>query len=222
MNRFDITKIKNFIWDLDGTLIDSYPAMVAAMKYALALLGFSADEEEIYSHMMKSVPACLDHYGKLLGAREELGALFQTINRKNGPHNTPMMPFSIECCKRIIELGGNNFIVTNRSRTTFKYLESADAVGLFKEIITVDMGFERKPDPSSVLHLIEKYALPPESCAYIGDRDLDVVTARKAGIAAVGIVPDEKYFSESPDIVYSCLRDMLEALGDTSCIPRAW
>lgn len=217
-----ILKIKNFIWDLDGTLIDSYPAMIVAMKKALCLIGYDSDEEEIYSNMMHSVPACLEHYGAITGESERLAEEFHKLNRQNGPHNTPMMPFALDCCKKIIQLGGSNFIVTNRSRTTFKYLESANALDLFKEVITVDMGFGRKPDPTSVLHLMEKHSLNPEECAYVGDRDLDVETARSAGITSIAIVPDERYFTESADMQFFCLRDMLEALGDTNCIPRAW
>lgn len=45
--------IKNYVWDFDGTLFDTYPAMVDGALQAMAALGILADQETIYPIMKK-------------------------------------------------------------------------------------------------------------------------------------------------------------------------
>ena len=46
-------EIKNYIWDFDGTLYDSYPAMVEGAAKALQYFGIIKDPREIYQTMKK-------------------------------------------------------------------------------------------------------------------------------------------------------------------------
>ena len=45
--------IKNYVWDFDGTLFDTYPAMVDGALQAMAAVGILADQETIYPIMKK-------------------------------------------------------------------------------------------------------------------------------------------------------------------------
>ena len=55
----------------------------------------------------------------------------------------------------------------------------------FREILTSQSGFARKPDPEGLRYLIEKYGLDPACTFYVGDRRLDMDCAVNAGITGI-------------------------------------
>jgi phosphoglycolate phosphatase len=44
-----------------------------------------------------------------------------------------------------------------------------------------------KPDPTVVLEILDYFEMKPQSCIYIGDSDVDMYTAKRAGVTAVGV-----------------------------------
>jgi phosphoglycolate phosphatase len=49
-------------------------------------------------------------------------------------------------------------------------------------------GFPPKPDPTLALVMLEALGLAPEACAYVGDTDVDMLTAKSSGMLAVGVL----------------------------------
>jgi len=58
----------------------------------------------------------------------------------------------------------------------------------FAKIITNDDNFPKKPDPASFLHLITGNELPRDKIIAIGDRDIDIQTARAATIKSCYLI----------------------------------
>lgn len=56
--------------------------------------------------------------------------------------------------------------------------------GYFSDFITSQQGFERKPSPDAINYLINKYDMIHSETIMIGDRDLDLLAAKNAGISA--------------------------------------
>ncbi|MHB1357556.1 MAG: HAD hydrolase-like protein, partial [Anaerolineae bacterium] len=143
---------RNLIWDLDGTLFDTYPAIVASYLATLQELGCEADRDWVMRLAIKSQSHCtatLAEVFRLDGAILE--RIFITRYNCVTPEHQPPLPGVIELCRYIYNLGGKNVIVTHRGRASSLELLSAHRMtGYFAGCITSDDGYPRKPDPTSI------------------------------------------------------------------------
>ncbi|HFH9838251.1 TPA: HAD-IA family hydrolase [Streptococcus suis] len=180
-----------FIWDLDGTLLDSYEAILAGIQETYEQHDIPFDYEEVRSFILKtSVKDLLvrdaDKYGL---DSEELNRVRATsLKEKNT--QIPLMEGAREILAWTEEQGIQNFVYTHKSDNAFQVLEDLGVRHHFIEILTSDSGFERKPSPEALLFLIEKYNLDKKNTYYIGDRLLDVETAINAGIHSINLQID--------------------------------
>ena len=52
----------------------------------------------------------------------------------------------------------------------------------FEDILSVEQGYPRKPDPAMVLAAVETYSMDPSNTFFIGDREMDIQAGRAAGV----------------------------------------
>ncbi|PZC52013.1 MULTISPECIES: HAD-IA family hydrolase [unclassified Mesotoga] len=173
--------IENLIWDFDGSLFNTYPAMVRLFRKTLAIHGYDASEDEILSLMKETLGKAVDFYLDR-GVDYEFYKDFKKSEEELAPAEQPPFEGAREVCSLVVRNGGKNLIITHRSRkTAFKLLNHFEMTSLFSDIITRESGFKRKPDPDAFIYAIRNYRLNPKSTLSIGDRDLDVIAARDAG-----------------------------------------
>ena len=175
--------IRHIIWDVDGTLFDTYPAISASFLNALADFGASAPLPEIESLARVEVFHCAAE----LAARFDLAT--DDLIRLFGKHYMavplaaqPPFPGVREVCEKIVARGGVNAIVTHRNAGTLAALLAAhDLSSLFVESIARDDGYPRKPDPAAHLAVLQHQHLDPAETLSIGDREIDILAGRAAG-----------------------------------------
>ncbi|WP_105209073.1 HAD-IA family hydrolase [Streptococcus suis] len=180
-----------FIWDLDGTLLDSYEAILAGIQETYEQYDLPFDREEVRNFILRySVKDLLvrdaDKYG--LDSDELNRVRATSLKEKNT--QIPLMAGAREILDWTAEKGIQNFVYTHKSDNAFQVLEDLGVRHHFTEILTSDSGFARKPSPEALLFLIEKYGLDKEKTYYIGDRLLDVETAVNAGIHSINLQID--------------------------------
>lgn len=180
-----------FIWDLDGTLLDSYEAILAGIQETYEQYKLPFDREEVKQFILRySVKDLLvrdaDRYG--LDSDELNRVRATSLKEKNT--QIPLMAGAREILDWTAEKGIQNFVYTHKSDNAFQVLEDLGVRHHFTEILTSDSGFSRKPSPEALLFLIEKYGLDKEKTYYIGDRLLDVETAVNAGIQSINLQID--------------------------------
>jgi HAD superfamily hydrolase (TIGR01509 family) len=176
--------IRNIIWDLDGTLFDTYPAIARAFDFTLKEWGVSAPLDRIYSLAKIKLNLCasqlaeqfsLDTADVLAKYQSQYGAM---PIADQGP-----FPGVIRVCERIHEKDGTNVIVTHRGReSTLKFLDVNGAGHLFKDVITRDEGFPEKPDPAAFLAMIHRHGFDPTETLAVGDREIDIRAGKAAGV----------------------------------------
>ena len=83
----------------------------------------------------------------------------------------------------VVEMGGKNFLYTHRGGSAIAYLESFGMKDFFTGIVTSRDGFPDKPAPDAILKIIKDYSLNPAECVMIGDREIDGMAGKNAGIA---------------------------------------
>jgi len=173
--------IENLIWDFDGSLFNTYPAMVRLFRNALAIHAYDASEDEILSLMKETLGKAVDFYLDR-GVDYDFYKDFKKSEEELDPAEQPPFKGAFEVCSIVVKNGGKNLIITHRSRkTAFKLLNHFEMTSLFSGIITKEGGFKRKPDPDAFIYAIRNYRLNSKSTLSIGDRDLDVIAARDAG-----------------------------------------
>lgn len=181
-----------FIWDLDGTLLDSYEAILAGIEETYAQFNIPFEREAVKDFILHySVKDLLVRDAKTYGrSLSELNRVRATSLREK---NTAIS--LLDGAREILEWTDEhdiqNFIYTHKSDNAFKVLAELGIDHYFIEILTSDSGFARKPNPEALLYLIEKYQLDRATTFYVGDRLLDVETALAAGIQSINLQIDD-------------------------------
>jgi len=213
--------IRNLIWDLDGTLFDTYPAMVAAMQEALAGLGVDAPADQLEALMRVSVSHCTEAFAVAHQLRDEdiVRAFLQCYERAR-PEDQPPFPGVREVCAAVTTAGGKNAIVTHRRRaTTGMLLADHNMQDLFVGAITADDGLPRKPDPAAFQTALRLFGLPAEQTLAVGDRDIDILGGQAAGLctALFGQPIDDL----APDLIVAGFDELLQYLVTQPRWPRS-
>lgn len=207
-------RFKNVLWDFDGTLFDTYPPLIQAIERALAELGASEARDVIAELLSETLAVCVADLAKtheLDPAQFE--ARVEYYWGKTTPKDSPPFPGAIHACQRLLAAGGSNYIVTHRGRESLMVLLGWYKVsGLFADMLTRDDGYPRKPDPAAFNALLERHQLRRDQTLVIGDRKLDILAGRAAGMQTCLFnalpAPDAP-----PDYVISCLDELSAILG---------
>ncbi len=178
---------KNIIWDLDGTLFDTYPAIARAYRSAVRHYGGDAPLDWIADQAKISMNHCATTLAEMVGVTEpEISSLFDEEYDRLPPLDQPPFPGVIEVCQTILERGGRNLIVTHRTMKGGTILLKAHRMErLFTEGVGREAGFAKKPDPAAFLAMLEKYNLPVEETLAVGDREIDIQASQAAGLFTV-------------------------------------
>ena len=199
-----------FIWDLDGTLLDSYGIIVSSLFLTYHEFGIDLDKKAIHREVIiHSVGEFLTKMEKETGIDSDLAkARFSEINDSEKLNIKPIKN-AAEILDYLKLNGIPNYVFTHKGTSTETVLKNTGLYGYFDEIITGKDGFKRKPDPSAVLYLIGKYDLDKENTYYVGDRTLDIECAVNAGIKSILYLPDGSASEKTGKETY-IIKDLME------------
>ena len=200
--------IKNLIWDVDGTLFDTYPAIVRAFLLALQAFGKSDSALHVEQAAKVGLTHCARHLARLHDVPEgafgdQFGELYNAIPKSEQP------PFEgvKAVCESVLTRGGSNSVATHRARESAAELLSTHGMRhMFMEIVGGDDGFPKKPSPQSLLAIIDRRALDRAETAAIGDRDVDIQAGKAAGIRTCLFHGDEG--EVAADLVFSHYKEL--------------
>lgn len=181
-----------FIWDLDGTLLDSYEAILAGIEETFAQFDIPYDKAEVRAFILQtSVQDLLEKVGEERGLDADMlnQVRAQSLAEKNA--QVVLMPGTREVLAWADQQGIQQFVYTHKGDNAFTILRDLGLDAYFTEILTSQSGFARKPSPEAATYLINKYHLNPEQTYYIGDRTLDIEFAQNSAIQSIN-------FLESP------------------------
>lgn len=180
-----------FIWDLDGTLVDSYTRIVPKVKKFCEELGVYYSEDYIKDYSLRySVGKLLDEIAPATGKDPTWLKEQYDILNDQGISGIEPMPYAKEILHKLTNAGHYCFIYTHRGASCQMILEETGLEPYFSEIVTARAGFPRKPAPDGILYLLNKYNLPPDHCFYVGDRSIDIRSGNNAGIGTILFLPE--------------------------------
>ena len=173
--------LKLFIWDFDGTLMDTYPNLTGYLRRALLDFGHDVPNVEILEQMLDNVGQALKHFTEKFDL-PELAERYDLYYQAGRNDTAELFPGVCEVLKRINAMGARNLIYTNRGDSIYPMLERMGIAGEFAEIVnTAHPHFEWKPAPGPILYLMDKYGGTPENTVMIGDRVCDLESGYAAG-----------------------------------------
>ena len=178
-----------FIWDLDGTLLDSYEAILSGIEETFGQFSIPYDKEKVREFILTySVQDLLEQVAeeRNLDAKELNQVRAQSLAEKNA--QVVLMAGAREVLAWAYEAGILQFVYTHKGDNAYTILRDLGLESHFTAILTNQSGFARKPNPEAATYLLDKYELDPRTTYYIGDRTLDVEFAQNSGIQSINFL----------------------------------
>lgn len=184
--------IKLCIFDLDGTLIDSLDDLVYSINRAMKLHGLPPrSNEEVQFALGMGVDYLVKSGIPQDAYTDELHGIIRSEHtRYYKDHCTVRTrPYEgiIGTLQQLHDMGVKLAISTNKPHAFLeKIMHDLLACVQFAKIAGAGE-YPHKPDPTAVLGMMAENEVLREECLYIGDTDVDIATARNAGVTGVGV-----------------------------------
>jgi len=175
---------KHIIWDFDGTLFDTYPVMGRLFKELLAEEGIEEPLDEILKHMKVSMTFAIQYYEEKYHITQKLIDQYHQRRKEREFNLSKPYPGIEEICRFIYESGRRNYLYTHRGSSSIALLKEHGLHDYFSDFITSKQGFARKPSPEAIHYLIDQHNMVHSEAIMIGDRDIDILSAKNASIDA--------------------------------------
>lgn len=179
-------KYKLYLFDLDGTLLDSDQMIIESFHYLYKKYkpeGYKIDNKKIITFSGPPIRLTLKQEFPEYD-QEDFLKIWRDVSIKNYPIYTKLFPGALEVLSALKEKGYNVAIVTNKHRAASK--EAFDLFGISKLAIwsvTGDDVNEQKPSPEGIFIAMEHFnVLDKSDVLYIGDSLYDAKTAENAGV----------------------------------------
>lgn len=181
------------MFDLDGTLLDTVPEITDAVNEWLATRGLPPQQQAAVAGWIGNgtreltVRAYAAAAGVPVDAvRPRDDALFAEFfpfyGAHCGRHSAPY-PGVVAALEALRGAGVQLAVVTNKGQQHSEVTLRAHVLDrYFGLVVGGDHLAERKPSPMPVRHCLEHFGVAPERSLFVGDSDVDVATARNAGV----------------------------------------
>lgn len=197
-------KYKIAIFDMDGTILDTLEDIADSMNYALTKHNMPARSiEQIRSFVGNGLHKLVERAvpnGTTDTCIEEVFETLIEYYKDNCANKTKPYDGIIEVIKRLREQGMLTAVVSNKADFAVQSLCEDYFKGMFDYAVGLKEGARPKPYPDSVIDILEKFNLLSQEAVYIGDSDVDYMTAVNSKMDALMVgwgFRDEKFLMEN-------------------------
>lgn len=210
---------RNYIFDLDGTLLDTLEDLANAVNYSLSQMNYPVHTiDEIRSYIgngirmliRRAVPQETDEgdYNKTL-------SVFKEYYLAHIADFTKPYDGIINVLDELKSKGCALAVVSNKSDDAAKAVVETFFGNRFDMVIGKMDCFPTKPEPDSVLYVMETLGLNKNETVYIGDSEVDVQTAHNASLQCIGVTwgnrDKEELISNGAEFIAEAPEDILKA-----------
>lgn len=208
--------MKLVIFDLDGTLVDSVQDLSDAVNAARAHMGLPAlPYETVASYVGNGAPVLMR---RALGPNaseaevEEALAYFLGYYREHMLDHTRPYPGVVECLEQLQARGVRMAVLTNKPERFSRDMCAGLGFGdYFFQVYGGNSFEQKKPDPIGIHTLIKECGATPAQTWMVGDSSTDILTARNAGVQAIGVtygISPESLKDAPPDLLLDSLASL--------------
>ncbi len=207
-------RLRGVIFDLDGTLLDSFEPIFRSFRHTFQTLGYDLQllegKRSVVGSTLEESLAQLVDPPDVPRAVE----IFREHYRRTFPDGTRILPGVEETLGALFASGLPLAVATNKNGPLAReILEHLGLAKYFREIVGAGEGFPPKPAPDTLLETARRLGLPPEGIAYLGDSPLDITAGRAAGMETVGIptgyYPAGDLGKEKPTLLCHSIREFI-------------
>jgi len=177
--------------DLDGTLVDSLGDIAASVNAVLAERSLPTHSVDAFRRMVGDGIGALVQRAAGVGPGSDLDELLAAVRARYDEHmldQTAPFPGVVDTLHELRRRGIPLAIVSNKPHDkTRRMVDHLFPDVPFGIVLGDRDGVERKPDPASSFEAARALGVAPDDCAFVGDSDVDMLTARAAGMRAVGV-----------------------------------
>ena len=179
------------LYDMDGTVLDTLEDLYQATNAALRAFGLPAVTREKVCASLGNGASYLIHACVPAGTEEELTqsvlAWYVPYYQAHCRIATQPYPGIIPLMERLKARGVKQALISNKGDGAVQELAREFFPGLLETAVGESATVRRKPDPDAVLAAAERMETPVENCVYIGDTEVDLLTARNAGMNCIAV-----------------------------------
>lgn len=173
------------VFDLDGTLVDSMPLVLRAVAHAISPFMTPPPPEEIYRRVAGPAERCM---AELLGGEEHMPVAVERLfdYAKRHGDEVVVFPGAFELIDVLRARGVPVAIWTGRDRESATAILRATRLGeRFTTVVFGDTLESHKPDPEGLLVVARELGVPPADLILLGDAEVDVLGAHRAGARSI-------------------------------------
>lgn len=181
-----MTRWPTVLFDLDGTLANTVPAIVASYTHTWATVGRTVTAADILPTIGRTLQDVFTEQDP--ERAEELEATYLAHNMAHLPELVEPYEGVNELLREMIDVGITTGVVT--SKRTEGALLTMRCVGLPDDmplLCSMEDTTAHKPDPTPLLTGMRRVHANPETTLYVGDAVVDLQAARAGGMAGVGV-----------------------------------
>ncbi len=187
-----ISRYGTYIFDLDGTLLDSLTDLYLSCNYALKAFGMperTLDEVRCFvgngvrKLMERAVPGGAGH-----PQFDDTYALFRQHYMQHNLDHTCPYPGILDMLRQLKANGCGMAIVSNKFYAATQELARHFFYGLIEVAIGEREDIRKKPAPDTVIEAMRQLGVGREECVYVGDSDVDIDTAKNSGMPCISVL----------------------------------
>ena len=208
------------IFDLDGTLLDTLDDLANAGNYALEQLGFNTHEAEKYKYFVgNGIPKLIQRILPAGSDRELCDKAHRFFSEYYSAHSTDKTKPYNGICSLLTKLkadGVKTGVASNKDHDFSEKLVHTFFYDTIQAVCGRKDGTPKKPDPFSVNYILGQLEAEKSETLYVGDSNVDMETARNAGLDSCGVLwgfrtemelreSGANYIAKSPNELYEII-----------------
>lgn len=203
--------INTLLFDLDGTLLDSFSVHLKIFKATFAQFGIQLSEEEFLKTYSPNWYETYEAFGLRKGDWEAADSFWLKEAEKISARLFPGVKEILLKLDKYFTLG----LVTSGSKSRVERDIRATGINIFfKTIVTGDDIQTPKPSPEGLEIALRNLDKQPDEVIYIGDSSADYEMAKAAGVYFIGVSSEfNNLKNDHPDYRIHSINDLPKLMG---------
>lgn len=210
--------VRLVIFDLDGTLIDAYPAIIESFNYTMDACGYARRRPAVIKaavgwgdrNLLKPFVRAAD--------LDKALQLYRRHHRRSLVHRSRLYP-GVRLLLRWLEARGLKLAVATNRPTRFSHilLRHLRIKDMFDTVLCGDAIGHIKPHPQILRMIMRRLKVSPDQTLFAGDMTIDVQTGKRAGVFTVAVTSGSssrrQLAAEKPDRILPAIRQLRRLLS---------
>ncbi|MBR4474373.1 MAG: HAD-IA family hydrolase [Oscillospiraceae bacterium] len=211
---------KAVLFDMDGTVLDTLDDLVDSVNRSLAEFSLPPVDSSVVRRNLGNGAAFLIAHCVPPRTEEDLCTrvleFYKPWYDAHCKIHTRPYDGILPLMQKLRAHGLRLAVISNKPDTAVQELAAVFFPGMLDVVVGESPGIRRKPSPDTVLEAISRMGLAVEDCVYIGDSEVDIETARSAGMVCIsvswGFRDEEALFSSGASILVHTPEELSERI----------